>query len=123
MSAYTYYQGGLISGSTYYAKVQPLTTGTWPADAIAGTENGTTGEFAFVVDDAFSYELYFQATGAPLATDTPVGFVGLATTDAASRTASKADTSDIAKKDIQYQYTSAAGATAPDLLVTIADAP
>jgi len=62
------------SGLTLYAKPVPLTTGTWAADAITGTENGTTGSYAFTLtDDNADYWIYQRLTGSPLATDTFLG--------------------------------------------------
>jgi len=64
------------SALVLYAKPLPLTTGTWAADAITGSENGTTGSYSFALtDDEADYWVYERLTGSPLATDTMIGIL------------------------------------------------
>lgn len=94
MANYTYYQGGLDAGRVYYAHAQPLQTGLWIVNSIPGTQNGTTGEFDFVVDDGTSYEIYLREGGTPATSDTPVGVIPLLSATAALATTAQLTLTD-----------------------------
>ena len=75
------------TGPTLYAKPRPITTATWAADVVAGTENGTTGEYSFAaISETIEYVLYLRAGVSPASTDTKIGYIegGVALTDSAT---------------------------------------
>lgn len=62
------------SGQTLYAKPLPLVLAPWAADALAGSENGATGSYAFTeLADGRSYEVFCQLGATPEPSDVAVG--------------------------------------------------
>ena len=72
MATYTDYADD-TTGGTLYVKPEPLDTSPWSDGVITGTENGTTGSYAFVLDSDFAYVVYRQAGGSPASSDTKIG--------------------------------------------------
>ena len=65
------------TGNTLYAKPEPLTSSpSWGADKVSGTENGSTGSYAFTLDSTLAYVVYRQAGGSPASTDVKLGRFG-----------------------------------------------
>lgn len=81
MSYTAYHQD--TTGQTIYAKALPLDTGTWATGVVSGTENGTTGSYAFTLVDNTSYVIFIQAGGSPASTDTPVADIDGSTSNLA----------------------------------------
>lgn len=73
MSTYTDYADD-TTGNTLYAKPEPLSSSpSWGADKVTGTENGSTGSYAFTLDSTLSYVVYRQAGGSPASSDLKLG--------------------------------------------------
>lgn len=72
MSTYTDYADD-TTGNTLYAKPEPLVTSPWGTDKVVGTENGSTGSYAFTLDSDLSYVVYRQAGASAASTDLKLG--------------------------------------------------
>jgi hypothetical protein len=57
------------TGANLYYKPSPLATSTWSTGVVVGTENGTTGEYAFTVGDTEKGVIFLRAGADPAASD------------------------------------------------------
>jgi hypothetical protein len=57
------------TGANLYYKPSPLATSPWSTGVVVGTENGTTGEYAFVVGDNEKGVIFLRAGADPAASD------------------------------------------------------
>lgn len=62
-------------GGNFYAKAEPLNTGTWSTGVIDYAPNGSTGSYAATLDAATPYAVYKRLGGSPASSDELVGFV------------------------------------------------
>jgi len=63
------------TGANLYFKPSPLATSPWSSGVVAGTETGTTGEYAFDVSDNAQGTVFLRSGGSPASSDSALAQV------------------------------------------------